>query len=204
MTQTWTRAPFLHSFKYNHKNSRWKTNTHVKSTFHLIYIWTCVSVCVCLELVIVCSFIFDNFFFVLFFFSFYIFCRSFVGGLIRLHQLSYCRNCFSVLWLINTHWPYVQIEYNKMYNVHSVYSNRKSTHTHTHSVICRLYRCVYKFCTNTLDSIYLHWQMYSMLLSLSSHIVFCSVLRLIPHWKLMGALSHIHNQAHIHIHAWCV
>lgn len=107
----------------------WKTNTHVKSTFHLIHSF----VCVCIELVIVCSFIFDNFFFS--FRSFFL--SIFVGGLIRLHQLSYCRNCFSVLWLINTHWPYVQIEYNKMYR----YLNRKST-----------YMCINYTCTNTLHS----------------------------------------------------
>lgn len=135
--------------------------------------------CVCIELVIVCSFIFDNFFFISFFLSFFRFFSIFVGGLIRLHQLSYCRNCFSVLWLINTHWPYVQIEYNKMYR----YSNRKST-----------YMCINYIHTNTLDSIYLHWQIYLLLpLSLSSHIIFASVLRLIPHWKLMGAPSHIHT-----------
>lgn len=165
-TQTWARLSY--SFEYNHKNSRWKTNTHVKSTFHLLCEW------VCLELVIVCSFIFDNFFlsrFVLSFVRWFAFFPSFVGGLIRLHQLSYCRNCFSVLWLINTHWPYVQIEYNKMY-----------THTQTAKAHTRS--------RARFDSIYLHWQIYSPL-PLSSHIIFSSFLRLIPHWKWMGALSNV-------------
>lgn len=141
----------------------------------------------CLELVIVCSFIFDKFFFgfVLSFFRFFP-SFAFVGGLIRLHQLSYCRNCFSVLWLINTHWPYVQIEYNKMY------THTQTAKAHTRSPACSLARFDLFALTN----------IFTVAVVIAHHIL-SSFERLIPHWKLMGALSNVraYNRTHLHTHA---
>lgn len=100
-------------------------NKHTRQKYVPFNMW------VCLELVIVCSFIFDKFFrccccccsFCSVFRVSFLFVHSSVVWFAFINW-SYCRNCFSVLWLINTHWPYVQIECNKM----NTYSNHKSTH----------------------------------------------------------------------------